>query len=116
MANDMIYLHTPEEMKEAIAQKGLSVVEWSADWCSDCVYLKPYMPVIMGKHPDMRFYTMNRDENLDTAIEEGIQGIPSFIVYDEGREIARLVNGLRKTPKEVSDFLTEAKEKANVKD
>ena len=116
MANDMIYLHTAEQMKEAVDQKGLSVVLWSADWCPDCVYLKPYLPVIMAKHPEFRFYHMDRDENLDAAIEQGVQGIPSFIVFEDGKEIARLVNGLRKTPTEINDFLNQAKEKSHAED
>ena len=32
-------------------------------------------------------------------------GIPSFVVYQDGQEIGRLVNGDRKSKQEVEDFL-----------
>ncbi len=34
-----------------------------------------------------------------------IMGIPSFVVYEDGKEKARFVNKDRKTKKEVEDFL-----------
>lgn len=113
MAAEMINLHTPEEMRQAIQEKGMSVVMWSAEWCADCVYLNPYLPVLIEKNPNVRFYHMDRDENLDEAIEQGIQGIPSFIFYNDGKEVSRLVSGLRKTPKEINEFLQAAEEKCN---
>lgn len=32
-------------------------------------------------------------------------GIPSFIAYKEGKEVARLVNKLRKTKNEIQAFI-----------
>lgn len=107
----MTDLHTREEMEEAIGQPGQSVVIWSANWCPDCVYLAPKIPDLEKNNPDFRFYHMDRDENLDLAIEQEILGIPSLIAYRDGKETARFVSTLRKTPEEIQKFLDEAKEK-----
>ncbi len=35
-------------------------------------------------------------------------GIPSFVVIQDGKEVARLVNKKRKTKEEVENFLSQA--------
>ena len=42
------------------------------------------------------FYYIDRDEMIDLCIDLEIMGIPSFIAYKDGKEVARLVNKLRK--------------------
>lgn len=106
----MIDLHTKEELEKAAAEKKPSVVIWSADWCPDCLYLNPLLLAIEEANPDFTFYHMNRDENLDLAIEQEILGIPSLITYQNGRETGRFVSTLRKTPEQIQDFLNKVKE------
>lgn len=98
-------LHTKEEMLEAAAGDTPSVMIWSAAWCPDCVYLDPHYPAIEKANPDFNFYKLDRDENLDLAIDEGIMGIPSMIVYKDGKRVGDFVSSLRKTPEEVNAFL-----------
>ena len=103
---------TMEQIKELtdeklanITQNGRVVVEFSADWCPDCRFLEPFMPTIEQDFADAKFYNVDRDESIDLAKKLNIMGIPSFVVYQDGQEIGRLVNKDRKTKKEVEDFL-----------
>ena len=52
-----------------------------------------------------KFYQIDRDGSVDIAKEMNIMGIPSFVVYQDGAEIGRLVNKDRKTKDEVESFL-----------
>ena len=52
---------------------------------------------------------VDRDENIALAAELNVFGIPSFIVYDNGKEIGRFVNKDRKTKQQVEDFLNNLK-------
>lgn len=106
-------LHSKEEMEQALAQDGLSVVIWSTKWCPDCLYLNPLLPALEAANPDFTFYHMDRDENLDLGIDLEILGIPSLIAYENGKEISRFVSTLRKTPEQIQAFLNESKEKRN---
>lgn len=54
---------------------------------------------------------MDRDENLDLAIEQEILGIPSLLTFQNGKETGRFVSKLRKTPEEIQEFLNKVKEK-----
>lgn len=88
---------------------GKVVLFFTADWCPDCRFIKPAMPEIEQDFSDYTFYEVDRDENIDLAAELSVFGIPSFIVYDNGKEIGRFVNKDRKTKQQVEDFLNNLK-------
>ena len=88
---------------------GKVVLFFTADWCPDCRFIKPAMPEIEQDFSDYTFYEVDRDENIDLAAELNVFGIPSFIVYDNGKEIGRFVNKDRKTQQQVEDFLNNLK-------
>ncbi len=79
---------------------------FSANWCSDCRFIKPAMPEIEKDFSDYEFVAVDRDKNLEVAQEMGVFGIPSFIAFKDGKEIGRFVNKDRKTKQQVEDFIT----------
>ncbi|GAB9259674.1 MULTISPECIES: thioredoxin family protein [Ligilactobacillus] len=94
--------------KKALEEKlstGKYVLFFTADWCPDCRFIKPAMPEIEAEFSQFEFILVDRDENIDLCQEMMIMGIPSFVVYEDGKEKARFVNKDRKTKKEVEDFL-----------
>ena len=94
--------------KKALEEKlstGKYVLFFTADWCPDCRFIKPAMPEIEANFSRFEFILVDRDENIDLCQEMMIMGIPSFVVYEDGKEKARFVNKDRKTKKEVEDFL-----------
>lgn len=97
-----------EQLQEKI-QKGKYVLYFSADWCPDCHFIAPAMPEIEQDFSDYTFIHVDRDQNIDLAAELNIFGIPSFVVYEDGKEIGRLVNKDRKTKQQVEDFLSNLK-------
>lgn len=102
----------PAMMEDQLLVKignGKVVLFFTADWCPDCQFIKPALPEIEKDFADYQFYTVDRDENVDLAAELNIFGIPSFVVYDGGKEIGRLVNKDRKTKEQVEDFLSNLK-------
>lgn len=104
-------IRTEQEYQEVKNRPGKQVVLWSAAWCPDCVYIRPFLPDLEEEFADFTFYTADRDALLDLGIEEKIMGIPSFLVYENGRETARFVSKLRKTREEIEAFLNDARKK-----
>ncbi len=88
---------------------GKVVLFFTAGWCPDCRFIKPAMPEIEQDFSDYTFYEVDRDENIDLAAELNVFGIPSFIVFNNGKEIGRFVNKDRKTKQQVEDFLNNLK-------
>ncbi len=96
---------TLAQLKEQM-KNGTYVLFFSADWCPDCRFIKPFMPEIEKDFANMKFLAIDRDENMDLAKELDIYGIPSFVVYQDGKELGRFVNKDRKTKEQVEKFLT----------
>lgn len=98
-------LTTIEQVEQAKQSKTPVVLLWSANWCGDCLYLRPFLPEIEKDNPKFTFYKLDRDQLLDEAINEQILGIPSFTVWQDGKELGRFVSKDRKTPAEIQAFL-----------
>lgn len=97
-----------DQLLEKVAS-GKYVLFFTAGWCPDCQFIQPAMPEIEKDFSDFTFLMVDRDENVDLAAELNIFGIPSFVVYENGQEVGRLVNKDRKTKQQVEDFLNDLK-------
>lgn len=96
-----------------VVKEGKTMLFFSATWCPDCAFIKPAMPEIEAEYPDYKFIAVDRDENIDLAVELNVFGIPSFIAYADGQELGRLVNKDRKTKAEVEEFINSLTTNAN---
>jgi Thiol-disulfide isomerase and thioredoxins len=104
---ELIEISTLEAYEEAIASK--SIILFTADWCPDCVFIKPFIGDLVKANPEFKFYSINRDKMLDLCKTLNILGIPSFIAYNKQEEIGRLVSKLRKTRQEIQNFIDQVK-------
>ena len=104
----LIKISTLEEFEKASNTKNAMMV-FSTTWCPDCHFLKTYIQDLVEQNKDWTFYYIDRDELVDLCIDLEIMGIPSFVAYNEGSEIGRLVNKLRKTQEEVQKFINDLK-------
>ena len=98
-----------EELSALTKSAGKHVFFFTADWCPDCVFIKPKMPEIETENPEFEFVEVDRDKYINLAQEWRILGIPSFVIVEDGKKVAELVNKLRKTKEEVNKFLAENK-------
>lgn len=98
-------IHTQEDYVKAINDPGIQVMLFTTKWCGDCMFIKPFMPSIEQKFSNVTFHQVDRDELMSLAQELEIMGIPSFVAYKDGAEITRFVSSLRKTQKEIEDYI-----------
>ncbi|MFC5632151.1 MULTISPECIES: thioredoxin family protein [Streptococcus] len=101
----MIIPKTIEELATFVEGADKTVFFFTADWCPDCQFIYPAMTEIESKFPEMTFVRVDRDEHLELAQTWNIFGIPSFVVTQNGEELGRLVNKLRKSKEEIISFL-----------
>lgn len=93
-----------EQYQEIISREN-AIILFTANWCPDCIVIKPFMPSIVEKYSDYNFYSINRDHLMDLCIELEIFGIPSFVAFKGGKEVGRFVNKDRKTRQQIEDFI-----------
>lgn len=105
----MIEPKTMEELAQKLEEKGKKVLFFSADWCGDCRFIKPFLPEIEAENTEFTFLYIDRDAFIDLAKKWDIFGIPSLLVLDGEEEIGRFVSKNRKTKAEINQFLAELK-------
>jgi thiol-disulfide isomerase/thioredoxin len=78
---------------------------FSANWCPDCRIIEPILPEIEEKFKEFTFVHVDRDEFIDLCQQLDVYGIPSFIGFENGKELGRFVSKDRKTQDEIEEFI-----------
>jgi len=99
-------IKTEQEFDEAILSTKPVVVKFYADWCPDCQRIDPFMPAVEEVYKDkIDMIAVNRDHFADLVEKLDVFGIPSFIAFQEGKELSRFVSKVGKSREEVEQFL-----------
>jgi thiol-disulfide isomerase/thioredoxin len=101
---DMKNLETMEQF-EQLKNEGKHIFLFSAGWCPDCRFIDPFMPEVETKFNEYTFVHIDRDDFIDLCQQLDVYGIPSFIAYENGKELGRFVSKDRKTQEEIESFI-----------
>lgn len=94
------------EQFEDFKNEGKHIFMFSAGWCPDCRVIDPVMPAIEAKFKEFTLVHVDRDQFIDLCQQLDVYGIPSFIGYENGKELGRFVSKDRKTQEEIEEFIT----------
>lgn len=78
------------------------LIDFYADWCGPCKMLAPEVQAFADEAQDVKVCRLNVDECAELAQVYGILSIPTLIIVDGGKEIARRVGGCEK--KDIEEF------------
>ncbi|MBX0327290.1 thioredoxin [Oscillochloris sp. ZM17-4] len=68
------------------------VVDFWAPWCGPCRAIAPTLDKLAGEYDGkLTVAKVNTDEEIRWAGQLGIQGIPTLIIFKDGKEFKRLV-------------------------
>jgi thioredoxin 1 len=88
---------------DVLQSKTPVLVDFWAAWCGPCKALSPKLEEMSGSYTGkVKFVKVDVDANHQVAAQFGIRGIPTMILFKDGKMVDQLVGN---QPKEVIDQL-----------
>ena len=81
------------DFEEKIKKEEISVIQFSASWCSPCKALTPILEELSSDYEGRAtfWYADVEEGGINTGSAMGIRGVPSTILFKRGVEVDRLV-------------------------
>lgn len=100
MNNSSIITLSDASFEKEVLQVGSPpiLVDFWAEWCGPCKIIAPILdelaPKYLGK---IKIGKLNVDENASTPAKYGVRGIPTLILFKDGKALETKVGALSKS-------------------
>ena len=93
---------------KVLQDSGLVLVDFWAPWCGPCVAFAPQLEKIAHKYSGrLKVFKLNVQDHQDTPLKYGISAIPTVLLFNNGKEISRIVGvDLQKTMSAIDSALS----------
>lgn len=99
MSNESIITLSDASFEETVLKSKLPVlVDFWAEWCGPCKQLMPIVTELAKEYVGkITIGKLNVDENQATPAKYGVRGIPTLILFKDGKALATKVGALSKS-------------------
>lgn len=92
MSEHVIEITDSSFESEVLQSHQLVLVDFFAPWCGPCRLLAPTVEAIAAEYQSVaRVVKVNVDDNASISQRYGIKGIPTLILFQNGKEVERIV-------------------------
>ncbi len=91
--NNVIEISDETFENEVLNSDKITLVDFWATWCGPCRKLSPVLDELSFEYTDkVKFVKIKADENLKTAQQYSISGVPCLLIFKNGQPVERIVN------------------------
>lgn len=84
------HIKTTEFEQEVLNYQGKVLVDFFATWCGPCQMLSPVLEEISEEETEIKIVKVNIDEETKLSIDNGVDVVPTLILYDNGKVVKKL--------------------------
>ena len=95
--------------KEVLSHQGRVLVDFYASWCGPCRVMEPVLEKFSERYKDVKIAKVNIDEQHELSQEVDVMSIPTFVLYENGKEKSRVI-GSRSLTMFTKELLANEKE------
>ena len=98
MMSDLIVHATDTTFEQDVLKSDLPVLlDFWAPWCGPCKMIAPILDEVAAEFQGkLKVVKINIDENEQTPGQFGVRGIPTLMVFKDGKSVATKVGALAK--------------------
>ena len=79
------------------SQSKLVLVDFWAEWCGPCKQISPILEEIANEKENLNVLKLNIDENPTTPQKYNVRGIPTLMLFKDGKLIDTKIGSLPKS-------------------
>ena len=99
MSSELIVHVTDASFEEEVLKaQGPVLVDYWAEWCGPCKMIAPILDEVAREYDGkLKVAKLNIDQNEATPPKFGIRGIPTLMIFKDGKVVATKVGALAKS-------------------
>ena len=91
---------------DVVKSKEITLVDFWAEWCGPCKMIGPALEELSNEmKDDIKITKLNIDENPLTPQKYGVKGIPTLLLFKNGKVISEKIGALPKA--KIADWINE---------